>query len=408
MCQRKENLANIMAALTWVLFGALQEKGVKMIDISKLYCGSSEPSDRLRYGEASRRPVVVYNCTRRCNLKCLHCYTRSDDTNCSDEMTTDEAKRFINAAADFGTPAILFSGGEPLLRPDIFELIGWSAEKGIRAVLSTNGTLITRNIAKKLKDINLSYAGVSIDGLAKVNNRFRGSEQAFERALNGIRNCMDEGIKVGIRFTINKMNHMDIPGIFTLMRKEGVPRTCFYHLVYSGRGVEMADDDLPHDVMRGVIDQIIDATTQLHKNRVPAEVLTVDNYADGVYLYLRMVREGHPRAADVFHLLHSNGGNLSGVGIACVSWNGDVHPDQFLRDVVFGNVRERDFSEIWMDEGNEILMMFKNKKDHVKGRCSSCKWLSICGGNLRARALAVTGDLWSPDPACYLKDEEIF
>jgi radical SAM protein with 4Fe4S-binding SPASM domain len=137
------------------------------------------------------------------------------------------------------------------------------------------------------------------------------------------------------------------------------------------------------------------------------EVLTVDNHADGPYLYLRMLRENRSRAPEVLELLRMNRGNSSGVGIGCVSWDGSVHADQFWRHRSFGSVRERPFSEIWTDTTDPVMAALKEKKNHVKGRCARCRWLDVCAGNFRVRAEAATGDLWAPDPACYLTDEEI-
>ncbi len=232
-------------------------------------------------------------------------------------------------------------------------------------------------------------------------------EQYRDAAVAGIRNCMEAGLKVGLRFTINGRNASEIPAIFDLVEKEGIPRICFYHLVYAGRGSELIKEDLDHEQTRKVVDLIIDRTADLHRRGMPKEVLTVDNHADGVYLYLRMLREDPERAKQVFELLQFNEGNSSGRGIACVSWDGTVHPDQFWRHLALGNVRERSFGEIWTDAGNEFLMKLKDKKKYVTGRCARCKWLDICAGNFRVRAEAVTGDVWAPDPACYLTDEEI-
>lgn len=392
-----------------------------MIGISKLYCGTVESSDVLRYGRNSKKlpsdllqfstdkkSVVVFNCTRTCNLKCVHCYSQSENKKYPGEITTAEAKSFIDDLADYEVPVLLFSGGEPLMRHDIFELIEYTTKKGLRAVLSTNGTLISKDIAETLKRFNLSYVGISLDGLEKVNNKFRGQKNAFEMTLAGLRNCREAGIKVGLRFTINRRNASEIPGIFGLIRDEKIPRICFYHLVYSGRGSKLIDEDLSHDETRRVVNLIIDETAKLHADGLKTEVLTVDNHADGVFLYQRMLKEKNPRAEDVLKLLQFNGGNSTGVGIACVSWNGNVHPDQFWREIVLGNVKEKKFSGIWTDiSENELFARLKNKNRYVKGRCSMCRWLDICGGNFRARAFAVTGDEWAPDPACYLTDEEI-
>ncbi len=391
-----------------------------MIGISKLYCGTVEASDPLRYGRHSARlpshllqfsedkkPVVVWNVGQRCNLKCVHCYSHSLNREYSGELTTREGEALIEDLARFGSPVILFSGGEPLLRKDLLDLAQLATDRGMRAVISTNGTLITKGMAKGLKRIGLSYVGVSLDGMKETNDRFRGVEGAFDAALKGIRNCQEAGIKVGLRFTINCRNAQDIPPIFDLLEKERIPRVCFYHLVYAGRGSRLIEEDLDRGESRRVVDLIVDRTRDLHQRNHATEVLTVDNHADGPHLYLRMVREGSSRAGEVLELLRMNGGNSSGVGIGCVSWDGSVHADQFWRHYSFGNVRQRPFSEIWMNLGDPLMAKLKEKKKHVKGRCASCRWLEVCAGNFRVRAEALTGDLWAPDPACYLTDEEI-
>jgi radical SAM protein with 4Fe4S-binding SPASM domain len=167
------------------------------------------------------------------------------------------------------------------------------------------------------------------------------------------------------------------------------------------------EEDLDHPETRKVVDMIIDRTKDLHERNKAVEVLTVDNHADGPYLYLRMLREQSPRTAEVLKLLQMNEGNSSGVGIGCVSWDGSVHADQFWRYYSFGNVRQRPFSEIWMDRREPLMAQLKEKRKHVKGRCAACRWLDVCSGNFRVRAEAVTGDPWAPDPACYLTDGEI-
>jgi len=390
-----------------------------MIGISKLYCGAVEPSDVLRYGRqsgrlpshllqfsADKKPVVVWNMTRRCNLKCIHCYSNSADHDYPDELTTEEGKKLIADLAAFGSPVILFSGGEPLLRRDLFELAQYATDKGMRAVISTNGTLITDEVAAKLKEIGLSYVGVSLDGLEKTHDRFRGKKGAFAAAIEGIRNCRKAGVKVGIRFTVNKHNLIDVPAMFDLLRKEKIERMCFYHLVYTGRGSKLRNEDLTHEETRKLLDLIAAETRKMFDDGLSPEILTVDNHADGPYLYLKLKQEDPARAKEVLELLEMNEGNSSGIGIGCVSWDGEVYPDQFWRNQSLGNIRQKPFSAIWLDEKNELLVKLKDKKKYVQGRCASCCWLSVCGGNFRARAES-TGDLWGPDPACYLTDEEI-
>jgi 12,18-didecarboxysiroheme deacetylase len=391
-----------------------------MIGISKLYCGTVEPSDALRYGRHSgnlpshllqfskdKRPVVVWNVTRACNLKCVHCYAHATDGSSSDELSTEEGRRMIDDLAAFGAPVLLFSGGEPLVRKDMPQLAAYAVEKGMRAVISTNGTLIDRSTAQTLKQIGLSYVGISLDGLEPVNDHFRGVNGAFKKALRGIENCQQAGIKVGLRFTINRRNVKEIPGIFDLLEEMEIPRVCFYHLVYAGRGSQLVADDLTHEETRAAVDLIIDRTQALHAKGKPKEVLTVDNHADGPYLYLRMLREDPQRAAEVLELLEMNEGNNSGRGIGCVSWDGNVYADQFWRHHSFGNVRQRPFSQIWTQPEDPLLLQLKEKKKYVQGRCATCRWLDICGGNFRVRAEALSGNVWAPDPACYLTDEEI-
>ena len=391
-----------------------------MIGISKLYCGTVEPSDALRYGRQSKdlpshllqfsedkKPVVVWNVTRACNLKCVHCYARAVDRTHERELNHEQGLSLIDNMAAFGAPVVLFSGGEPLMRPDLVELASYAVSKGMRAVISTNGTLISKDMAKELKEVGLSYVGVSLDGMEEVNDRFRGRKGAFKDAMAGIINCQEVGLKVGLRFTINRMNTAEVPRIFDLLEEYRIPRVCFYHLVYAGRGSDLVDDDLDHEETRKVVDLIIDRTKDLHDRGMAKEVLTVDNHADGPYVYLRMLGENNPRAEEVLTLLKMNEGNSSGRGIGCVSWDGSVHADQFWRHCSFGNVLERPFSEIWSDLANPLMKKLKEKKRHVKGRCAKCRWLDVCGGNFRVRAEAVTGDVWAPDPACYLSDEEI-
>lgn len=392
-----------------------------MIGISKLYCGAVEASDPLRYGRDSsllpshllqfskdKRPVVVWNTTKRCNLRCVHCYAFAEGQDYrGDELSTEEGKALIDDLAGFRVPVILFSGGEPVLREDLPELIDYAVKKGIRAVISTNGTLITKEKARVFAGCSLSYIGVSLDGMNEINDAFRGVEGAFARAMVGIRNARDAGVKVGLRFTISKRNIGEVPKIFDLIEKESIQRVCFYHLVYAGRGSRLMDDDLSHDETRRVVDLIMDRTKALFARGGSPEVLTVDNHADGPYLYLRLLKEDPARAAEVLELLRMNEGNSSGVGIACIDETGNVHADQFWRHYSFGNVRERSFSAIWTDLADPVMAKLKEKKKHVGGRCAACRWLDVCAGNFRVRAEAATGNLWSEDPQCYLTDEEI-
>jgi radical SAM protein with 4Fe4S-binding SPASM domain len=206
---------------------------------------------------------------------------------------------------------------------------------------------------------------------------------------------------------MNRRNAGEIGPIFDLLEAENIPRVCFYHLVYAGRGSKLMKEDLSHEETRQAVDLIIDRTRDLHDSGKPKEVLTVDNHADGPYVYYRLLKEDPARAAEVMELLQFNEGNSSGRGIGCISWDGQVHADQFWRNHTFGNVLERPFSQIWDDPKIELLHKLKDKKKYVGGRCADCRFLNICGGNFRARAEAYYDDIWAEDPACYLTAEEI-
>lgn len=392
-----------------------------MIGISKLYLGQVEPSDALRYGRQSsklpshllqfssdKKPVVVWNVTSHCNLACAHCYAAVCETTDTTDLDTRQAMTVLDDLAAFKCPVVLFSGGEPLLRSDLPELVAYAVSLGLRAVVSSNGTLLNEATAKRLKAAGTTYVGISIDGQPEVHDRFRGVQGAFFQTLNGIRACQAAGLKVGLRHTITAETANDIPFLFDLMARESIPRICFYHLVSTGRAADEAVLDLTTEQTRRVVDEIIDHTADLARYGLPKEVLTVDNHCDGPYLYLRLLREGRTEdAARVMELLRMNGGNGTGHGIASIGWNGDVFPDQFWRTQLLGNVRKRPFSAIWSDPTSELLNELRHKAQHVMGRCKTCRFLDVCGGNFRARAEALTGQRWGVDPACYLTDEEV-
>lgn len=388
-----------------------------MISISKLLFDDEYFGDGLRYNHASKGavhgtasgsgPVVVWNSTRTCNLRCIHCYMDSEAKKYAGELSTEEAKQMIDDLAEFRVPVLLFSGGEPLIRPDIFELAEYAGSKGIRPTFSTNGTLITRKVAQRIKDIGVGYVGISLDGLREVNDKFRGKAGAFQAAMEGIQNCVAVGQRVGLRFTINSHNLAELDNIFDFIEEEKINRVCFYHLVYSGRGNQMVEEDVTPQESRKAMDIIISRTIDFEQRGLKKEILTVDNHCDGVYLYLRALREDPAQAQSIEDLIGMNGGNRSGIAFGQIDPSGYVHPDQFTQHITFGNIRERKFGDIWTDTSHPILAGLKDRKPLLKGRCSKCQYLGLCNGNFRTRAEAVTGDFWESDPACYLTDQEI-
>lgn len=395
-----------------------------MINISKLYCGQVTPGDWLRYGKtdsgerkgetvprkaSERRPIVVWNITRACNLKCVHCYNDSGAAKANDELSTDEAKAVLDDLAQFGVPSVLFSGGEPIIRPDLFELIEYAVERGLRTVISTNGTLITTDIAKKIKQHGVSYVGISLDGIGEINDKFRGISGAYNKAVEGIKNCQDEDVRIGLRLTLTKRNVQDLESLFAFFEQEKIERACFYHFVPSGRGGYMSGEDLTHAQTRDAVETILKKTKLYKQAGRSTDILTVDNHVDGIYLYMKLQDEDSARAEEVWKLLTWNGGGMysSGVGIGCIDFHGKVHPDQFWWHYDLGDVRKRPFSKIWMDTNDPLLRGLKERRKYIKGRCRLCKFFDGCGGSLRVRADLHFGDPWAPDPGCYLTDNEI-
>jgi radical SAM protein with 4Fe4S-binding SPASM domain len=386
-----------------------------MINVTKLLCGIEQQTDHLRYGHgagaprsaAERKPVVVWNVTRTCNLKCIHCYSDSAARVYAGELNHVEARALLEDLARFGVPAVLLSGGEPLARPDLLELAEHARGLGLELTLSTNGTLLDMHRAEQIRRLGFTYVGISLDGIGDVNDYFRGRKGAFERAVSGIRNCRAVGQKVGLRMTLTPHNVRDLEAIFDFIATEGIQRACFYHLVPAGRG--RGEVALSHEDSRRAVEIIFRRTREFVDAGDTREILTVDNHADGVFLYLTLLESDPEGAQRAYDLLAWNGGGRysSGVGVADVDPQGNVHPDQFWQSAVLGNVRERPFSAIWTDPNNELLAALRDRLPRLHGRCASCRFLPLCGGNFRVRALAATGDTWAPDPACYLSDEEI-
>lgn len=376
-----------------------------MISITKLLCGALSFGDELRYAHRLAMPVVVWNVTRKCNLSCIHCYTNSRNQKYTKELSTVQARKMLKDLAGCKVPALLFSGGEPLLRKDILQLAALAKELNIRTALSTNGTLIDAGCARRIKEAGIGYVGVSLDGIGKANDRFRGQKGAFDLALAGIRNLVAVGVKTGIRFTLTKQNYRQLTDIFNLCEKENIERVCFYHLVYAGRA--QIKNDLTHRQTRQCMDLICGWAMGLYQKGGFKEILTVDNHADAAYIYLKVKKNDPVKAQEILRLLRMNGGNASGLNIVNIDNRGFVHPDQFWQTYSFGNVRKRNFSEIWQDNRNALRSKLKNRKLYLKGRCQDCRFLDICNGNFRARAEAVCGDIWQEDPACYLTDQEI-
>lgn len=355
----------------------------------------------------AKGPVVIWNLIRRCNLKCKHCYSISGNVDFPGELKTAEIYETMDDLKDFGVPVLILSGGEPLLRPDIFEISARAKSMGFYVGLSTNGTMITKGNIGSIAKIGYNYLGISIDGIGETNDHFRGKDGAFEEALNGIRLARDAGIKVGLRFTATMDNIHQLPAMLELMQTEKIDKFYLSHLSYAGRGNKNRQDDAELETTRQMMDTLFDAAFEDAKTGGSAEYVTGNNDADGVYLLLWVRKHFPEREAHIRELLARWGGNSTGVNIANIDNLGNVHPDTMWWHYDLGNVKKRKFSHIWNDTSDPVMVGLKEKPRQITGRCGSCAYFDICGGNTRVRAMQLTGDPWAEDPACYLSDVEI-
>lgn len=364
-----------------------------MISLSKMLSGVATVSKELTYAgdesfipkklkefSSSLVPIVVWNITNRCNLNCIHCYARANLR--TKELSTEDCKKTINELAEFKVPVILFSGGEPLLRRDIFELAEYAKARDIRAVLSTNGTLIDETISEKLKVFD--YIGISLDGV-RVHDKFRGAEGAFNKAVKALE-IANEATLTGIRFTLTKHNYLEIQDLVDLAKDLQIPRFCVYHLVPSGRA--SFSDDVDNATRKRVVNFLMNVA----KREEEIEILTVDNPADGVYVYLE-TKDGR-----VLDFLKYRGGDGSGVRLVCIDELGNMHPNQFWLDYTAGNVLIHGFKNLWLKD--PLFAKLREKEKYLEEKCGECKFKSICGG-FRVRALRY-GNLWGWDPSCYI------
>ena len=387
-----------------------------MISITKLLGGSANLGENVCHDRGSALPVygaalgpvVVWCATKTCNLDCPRCPSDACRESIPGELTTDEARALIDDLSSFRVPALLITGGEPLVRPDVPDLAEHATAKGIRVSVSTNGTLIDRAMAERLAHAGVRDLGISVEGDEETHDRFRGRRGAWRETLRGIRNAREAGISVGLRFTVTGDNVDDLSEVFRLAEDEGVRRLQIHHLVYSGRGAFLSGIDLGIWEKRAMMDQLFQRVDQWNADGRAIEVLTFDNHSDGPFAYLWLAENDPIRAEEAYELLQQSGGNRSGQAIAAIDSFGLVHPDPFSESHPVGNVRERKFSEVWNDSSIPLLRDLRRRRELLHGRCADCRWLDVCNGNLRARAEALTGgDMWAPDPACYLLDEEI-
>ncbi|EMA27339.1 radical SAM/SPASM domain-containing protein [Halobiforma nitratireducens] len=376
-------------------------------------CGSEGPDDGAgRDGTDSPLvPLVVWNTTPACNLRCQHCYFGAVDSRSDEELSTAEAKAFIDELASMNVPVLVFSGGEPFVREDIAELTAYADRQGMRPIASSNGTYLTPDRARAVADAGMAYVGVSLDGVGDTHDEFRGKDGSFEEAIDGIENAQDAGMSTGIRSTMTRETIDDLPDLVDLAVDLEVDRLNVFHLIYTGRGGTITDTDLPFERSREMVDYLFERTLELAETNPEMQLLSAGNYADAVYLYRKIQRELPERADRARELLFDDGpGRVvkkgdSGPKVVNVDYRGDVHPSMFLPTITMGNVRERRLDEILAD--SDVWSKLAEPSPHLEGRCGECPFREVCGGNSRARALAENDDLWAEDPRCYLTDEEL-
>jgi len=380
-------------------------------DLIALAVGRSEVGDLSataprRFEAATRNaPVVIWNICMHCNMSCPHCYAGAVAEPVPTDLSHEEGIDLLDQLADAGIRVVIFSGGEPLLRADAFELIAHAKRRGISPQLSTNGVLIDADVAKRLADSGVAYVGISIDGVESFNDAYRGLKGGFDAALRGLRNANAAGMKTGLRMTLSKRNFDQLESMINVARGAGVNRFYLSHLVYSGRGYKVAHEDLTREQQRSTLTWLFERAEALLEIDPNFKIVTGSNDSDGVFL-LRWILDRHGAAAGgkVRELLLQRGGNSAGERILNIDPRGRVHPDQFWRAAVLGDIRKDSFAKILEHPLRDQL---RRRLEFLKGRCGSCSEREICRGSHRERALAFHRDQWAPDPACVMEDAEI-
>jgi len=345
--------------------------------------------------------IAIWNFTNRCNLSCMHCYSKStlDEV---DTLTTPQIKKTVLEMKENGVKFLIFSGGEPLTRKDLFEIADFCKENGIITYLSSNGLYFTSKNINRIVD-TFDYVGVSIDGDEKTHDHFRGLKGAFKKTLKAVQMANATGAKVGIRYTLTKETLGSLEYIFKLAEDNNIPKVYISHLVYSGRGLENLDMDLDKEERRKAVNFILDKAFEYYENGREIEIVTGNMEQDAI-LFLNRFSEKYPKLREKMrNRLVSWGGNSAGKKLLNINSEGDVRPDPFF-PLIVGNVINQNFGEIWQE--GELLEKLRQEPREISGICKECEQMDICNGGSRPRAYAIYGDLWAQDPSCYLTEEE--
>ncbi len=334
--------------------------------------------------------LIAWELTNACNLACIHCRASAIKDPTPDELSTAEAKHFVDELVEY-KPIIILTGGEPLLRPDVYDIAKYASGHGLRVVLATNGTLLTPDIAKKLKDVGIQRVSISIDGSTKeTHDIFRGETGAFEAALFGIDILKNAGISFQINTTITKRNLTEIPNIYELALELGASALHIFLLVPTGRGEEIESEEIPSEEYERVLNWFYDKSKT---SRIQLKATCAPHYFR--IMRQRAKTEGIKITRETHGLEAMTKGCLGGSGFCFVSSKGDVYPCGYL-PMLAGNIRQKPFKMIW-----EKSKVFNDLRDmgKLKGKCGECEYRAVCGG-CRARAYALTGDYLDEEPYC--------
>jgi len=330
--------------------------------------------------------LVFWELTNACNLRCVHCRACPVEKISPEDLSIDEARRLIDQISSFAKPAIVLSGGEPLVRPDCLEIARYGASRGLRMLLATNGTLLTAELAQDVADSGIQHISVSIDGAsAASHDGFRRLPGAFEAAWSGVENAKAAGLSFQINTTVSKHNIDEIPDILELAISRGAEALHIFLLVPTGCGREIADDEMidPQEYER-VLSWFYE---QSKDERIALKATCAPHYA-------RIARQ-KARAEGALEPHPSVTGCLAGSAVCFVSHRGEVYPCGYL-PVSAGNIRRQDFKSIW--ESAEVFRVLRDE-DNLQGKCGCCEYRRVCGG-CRARAYALTGNYLAPEPYC--------
>jgi radical SAM protein with 4Fe4S-binding SPASM domain len=350
--------------------------------------------------------LVVWNYTNACNLRCKHCYQNADKPTLG-ELTTIQRKEVVDQLDEERVVAVAFSGGEPLMSEDFFEVAGYAAKKGLYVSLASNGTMITRSVARRLKESGVGYVDVSLDGArAETHESFRGVPGCFEKTMNGIRNLVDEGITACAAVTASKHNLMEIPEIIELAKRTKVKRVIVFNFIPTGRGQEQKRLDLTPTEREHLLEKVYD---ELVKGEIEtlctAPQLARVCLAKSLETNHDIFAPTHFYAADLGEKVKGLSDFIGGCGagrIYCaIQPNGQVTPCVFM-PIVVGDLTKHSLNEIW--RRSPILAALRDR-GKLKGRCGNCHYKNVCGG-CRARAYAYYQDYLAPDPGCIRELEE--